>query len=140
MAVGFWDSFFDSDYRQRSDINEMRDTAFYVANDLETLRGACGTLQRQVHDLSVLVTVLVRILEESGQVDTKVLRYRVEAELDAIAAARGLAPAPVTTSGSPAHEPAPTVPTRCTKCGQTVPANRTTITELGVVCDVCAAK
>jgi hypothetical protein len=145
MAVGFWDTFFDSDYRQRSDINEARADAAYVAADVDALRTQVGRLQRQLGDLSVLVSVLVRVLQESGAVDPKVLRYRVEAELENLAAARGEFSvadkyniAGARPSVSPPEPEAPTTPTTCSKCGQTVPANRTTITETGVVCDGCA--
>jgi hypothetical protein len=147
MPVGFWDSFFDNDYRQRSDINDLRNDAAYVAADIEGVRAHCFRLQRQVGDLSVLVSVLVKVLEENGQLDPKVLRYRVEAELEALAAARMQGPGSLGESlrggapqASPPEPQAPTTPTTCGKCGQVVPANRTTITESGVVCDGCAAR
>lgn len=145
MPVGFWDMFFDSDYRQRADINAMRDSdvayAAHVAADIDGVRAQCMQLHRQVGDLSILVGLLVRLLEESGHVDSKVLRYRVEAELELLAAARA-APRPQPAPDHIANPPepqAPTTPTTCGKCGQVVPANRTTITERGVVCDRCAA-
>jgi hypothetical protein len=147
MSVGFWDLFFDSDYRQREHINALRDDNVATAGEIESVRAHAMRLQRQVGDLSVLVSVLVRLLEENGQLDAKVLRYRVEAELENIAAYRSqqgpmtmgqsLA-GPPQASASPPEPVAPTTPTTCTKCGQTVPANRTTITEAGVVCDRCA--
>lgn len=147
MPVGFWDSFFDSDYRQRSDINDLRDSNADVAAGLHTVNTHAFRLQRQVTDLSVLVSVLVKLLEETGQLDAKILRYRVEAELEAMAAARSQGgPASLgetlraggPSSGSPPEPQAPTTPTTCGRCGQVVPANRTTITESGVVCDRCA--
>jgi hypothetical protein len=142
MPVGFWETFFDNDHRQRSDINDARADAAYVAADLDALRGQVGRLQRQLGDLSVLVSVLVRVLQESTVVDPKVLRYRVEAELENLAAARGEYSVAdkynhAQPSVSPPEPVAPTTPTTCGKCGQTVPANRTTITETGVVCDGC---
>ena len=146
MPVGFWDLFFDSDYRQRSDINELRDQLAH-ATDTSHLARAAGTLTRQVQDLSLLVSMLVRMLEESGHVDGKVLRYRVEAELENMRAAResmgpmsmGDALRAGGASSEPQEAPPPTTPTMCTRCGQTVPQNLTTITASGVVCDRCAA-
>lgn len=147
MPVGFWDMFFDSDYRQREHINALRDDNVAVAGEIESVRAHAMRLQRQVGDLSVLVSVLVRLLEENGQIDSKVLRYRVEAELENIAAYR-LQHGPTTmgqalaaggtASVSPPEPEPPTTPTKCSKCGQTVPQNRTTITADGVVCDRCA--
>ncbi len=138
MPVGFWDTFFDSDYRQRSDLNAVRDDAVATANEIDVVRGQVMRLQRQVSDLSILVNVLVRILEEGGNMDAKVLRYRVEAELEQLTAARMPPPQPV--AAKPPEPQAPTTPTLCRKCGQTVPANRTTFTETGVVCDGCLSK
>ena len=143
MAVGFWDTFFDNDYRQRSDINDMRDETAYASAEIAGVRQHAVRLQRQVSDLSVLVSVLVRMLEESGHLDAKVLRYRVEAELENLAVARGervyAEPPPPAHIVNPPEPQAPTTPTTCSKCGQTVPANRTTITESGIVCDGCVA-
>jgi len=146
MPVGFWDMFFDSDYRQRSDINDTRESAAAVGYEVDSLRGTVARMQRQIGDLSVLVSVLIRLLEESGHADVKVLRYRVEAELDALAAARqqfgptsiGDLRATAQASASPPEPEAPTTPTTCGKCGSVVPQNRTTITATGVVCDRCA--
>lgn len=140
MPVGFFDLFFDSDYRQRADINAMHMDAVHTANDIESVRQHCMRLQRQVGDLSILVGVLVRVLEEGGQLDSKVLRYRVEAELETLAALRaGPPPSAPDHISNPPEPQAPTTPTPCGKCGQVVPANRTTITERGIVCDRCAA-
>ena len=146
MPVGFWDMFFDSDYRQRSDINDARADVAGVGYEVDSMRSTVGRMQRQINDLSTLVSVLVRVLEESGHADMKVLRYRVEAELDAQQAARQqLGPTSIgdlrTAAGGSASPPepeAPTTPTTCSKCGTVVPQNRTTITANGVVCDRCA--
>ena len=148
MTVGFWDMFFDSDYRQREHINALRDDNVATAGEIESVRAHAMRLQRQVGDLSVLVSVLVRLLEEGGQLDAKVLRYRVEAELENMAAYRAqqgpmsmgqAISGPPSASASPPEPEAPTTPTTCGKCGQVVPANRTTITASGVLCDRCAA-
>ena len=145
MGAGFWDYFFDSDYRQRRDIEELRDQ-LSVASNTSGVVTATATLSRQVQDLSILVQVLVRMLEEAGNVDGKVLRYRVEAELENMRAAReAFGPMSMSdalrggSSGNePVETPPPTTPTLCAKCGQMVPANRTTITAMGTYCDRCA--
>lgn len=146
MPVGFWDSFFDNDYRQRADINTAREDAAAVGYEVDAMRGTLGRMQRQINDLSTLVSVLVRLLEEAGHADMKVLRYRVEAELDAQRAAReqfgptsiGDLRAGAPVNEAPREPEAPTTPTTCAKCGSVVPQNRTTITATGVVCDRCA--
>jgi formylmethanofuran dehydrogenase subunit E len=145
MPVGFWDGFFDSDLRQRSDINDARADAAAVGYEVDKMQGSLARMQRQIGDLSTLVSVLIRMLEESGNTDMKVLRYRVEAELDAQRAAReqfgptSLGDLRATPQAAAPVEPAPpTAPTTCAKCGIVVPQNRTTITANGVVCDRCA--
>jgi hypothetical protein len=146
MAVGFWDGFFDNELRQRSDINDARADTAAVGYEVDVMRGTLGRMQRQIGDLSTLVSVLIRMLEESGHADMKVLRYRVEAELDAQRAAReqfgptsiGDLRATAAPTAAPPEPQVPTTPTTCEKCHSVVPQNRTTITATGVVCDRCA--
>lgn len=143
MAVGFFDMFFDSDYRQRSDINDVRGEAAearaMVAETSAFFSAQLAKQRDQIRDLSMLASVLVKMLIESGVVDETVLRYRVEAELEALAERN----APKrTTSGSepsPVEEPPPSTPTVCSRCGTTVPAHQTVITADGTVCDRCGA-
>jgi hypothetical protein len=146
MAVGFWEMFFDSDYRQREDINELR-VALATTTDTSQLQRSVGTLQMKVRSLETLVTVLVKMLEDAGQLDAKVLRYRVEAEIEAQEALRreagvmsmGEAFQSHAQAAAPVETPPPTTPTLCARCGQTVPQNQTTITATGTICDRCAA-
>ena len=139
MAVGFFDTFFDSDLRQRRDINDVRDDAdearAMVASTSRVLGSQLVRQEKQIRDLSMLASVLVKMLIESGVVDEKVLRYRVEAELDALAESN--APKPIVQEVDPLEEPPPSTPTVCAKCGKTVPAHRTVITADGTVCDGC---
>ncbi|MCX5743194.1 MAG: hypothetical protein NT062_11940 [Proteobacteria bacterium] len=146
MAVGFFDMFFDSEYRQRDDINDLRDRESSLAGDLSALGQQNAMLRQQVHELSMVVNVLVKMLEEAGHVEAKILRYRVEAELDAQAAQRSNAPGlGASLYGAPADDrpvdaPPPTTPTTCSRCGAQVPANLTVITADGVVCDRCGSE
>jgi hypothetical protein len=138
MPATFWDRFWDSEYRQRTDIEDIRDIGSAVAYDLGRIGGEVQILRRQVDDLTVLCSVLVKMLEETNHVDSKTLRYRVEAELDRMHPERSILAAAIPASNaSPAPEPPPTTPTKCSKCGTMVPANRTNITAEGVVCDNC---
>lgn len=149
MTVGFWDMFFDSEYRQRADINDLRDLETNIAYDVASLGTHTSQLRRQVHDLSMTVAVLVKMLEEVGQIDAKTLRYRVEAEVEAMAAAAKAAHAVApdnlnqmlhaSSAAQPAHAKPPTTLVTCVQCGATVPANQTTITARGTVCDRCEA-
>lgn len=138
MAVGFFDLFFDNDTRQRSDLNDLRDRDSLISGNLESHAMQLDTLRGQVHNLSTIVGVLVKMLDETGQLDSKILRYRLEAQVEALKERRQ-----VQASGpnvQPVAEPPPTTPITCTRCGNVVPANRTVITEQGTICDSCGAR
>jgi hypothetical protein len=149
MAVNFWDLFFDSNYRQRADINELRDLEWSTSSNVASIGAYTAQLRRQVHDLSMTVAILVKMLEEAGQIDAKTLRYRVEAEIEAMAAAEAQSRAggpnslnelPQTGPTAQPERPEPlTTLVSCVHCGAEVPANETTITERGTVCDRCEA-
>jgi hypothetical protein len=141
MAVSFFDMFFDSDYRQRSDINDVRgeaaDARAMVAHTSHLLSEQIAKQMQQIRDLHTLTSVMARILIDSGVIDEKVLRYRLEAELEAEAERR--APKPLLREKQPVEEPPPATPTVCAKCGTTVPAHQTVITADGTVCDRCGS-
>jgi len=116
--------FGDTDWRRRQDIDSVTSMNEAMADNMANLGSQVTRLRAQVHDLSTAVTVVMRMLAESGALDATVLKYRVEAELEAIADAR-------------ANPAAQTV--KCITCGQVVPAARTVLTGDGTVCDACAA-
>jgi hypothetical protein len=135
----FFTYWFDSEYRQRRDINSLQMEESALADTMATLSGRINTLRGQVNDLSLTVAVLVKMLQEANVADPKVLQYRVQAEKEAIADAaaehaRALAAA---AHVSPLKPPPPVFQVRCDGCGNTVPSTRTTITERGTLCDVC---
>lgn len=146
MAVGFFDMFFDSEYRQRSDINEVRGDAAearaMVAETSAFLGEKIRTQATQIRDLHMLVSVMARMLIDAGIVDEKVLRYRLEAEMEADIerrAAQNAARFASTSEPRPVEAPPPATPTVCAKCGKTVPAHQTVITADGTLCDSCGA-
>src|SRR5882757_2700274 len=78
----FFQYWFDSDYRQRRDIEETSDQVHALEDQLTRSGMAMVSLHTQIAELSATVSVLLKMLGDAGQVDMKVLRYRVEAELD----------------------------------------------------------
>lgn len=146
MAVGFFEMFFDSDYRQRRDINDALGDAgearAMIAETSHNLGRQIEQQREQIRDLHMLTSVLCRMLIDGGIVDEKVLRYRLEAEIEAEAerrAAQHAARFAVTSEPRPVEAPPPATPTVCAKCGTTVPAHQTVITADGTVCDRCGA-
>jgi hypothetical protein len=120
MALGFFDMFFDSEYRQRSDINSLQMVESAMADDMAALGGQVRKLQVQVRELSVMNAVLLKMLEEGGHLDPKVLRYRMEAMLEEMSAPQAQV-------------------VRCVACNRTVPAARTLMTGDGPTCDPSCA-
>jgi len=126
--VGFWDQLVDGDLRQRRDINSALESSEQVASELGELARHVNDLHQKVFDLQIMNTVLLKMLGEGGQVDLKTLRYRVEAEVDAMKADQ-----------QARREKPPTMPATitCPRCQRAVPPNQTTMTADGVVCDAC---
>ncbi len=79
---GFFDYYFDSEWRQRSDINDLAAETGAAAYGVEVLQQQMVNLRPMVHELSATVAVLLRMLAEAGHIDPTVIKYRVEAELE----------------------------------------------------------
>lgn len=125
---GLFDYWFDSEWKQRDDINELQGTAGAAAYSAEMAQQHLAQLRPLVFELSATVAVLVKMLAEAGQLDPKVLQYRIEAELEA---RRNWRPAP-----PPPPSPIPNI--KCVRCGREVPPSTTIMTADGAVCDpVC---
>jgi hypothetical protein len=136
----FFSYWFDSEYRQRRDINSLQMQDAALSDTVQTLSARIAQLRGQLNDLSLTVAVLVKMLQEANVADPKVLQYRVEAEKEAIAEAaaehaRALAAA--SPHASPSKTPTPVFDVRCDGCGNTVPSTQTTITERGTMCNQC---
>jgi hypothetical protein len=85
---------------------------------------ATASLQAQVLELQATVATLLKMLADAEQVDTKVLRYRVEAALE--------------DRRAPALEDVPSempAEIRCAKCGRMRPPQHTVMTARGAECD-----
>ncbi|MBA3393184.1 MAG: hypothetical protein H0T89_11090 [Deltaproteobacteria bacterium] len=138
MPASFFEMFFDNDYKQRSDINDAyaeaanaRFATSLAMSNLEQLGKQLLVQRDEIRDLTVAVSVLVKMLAESGALDDKVLRYRVEAELEErIEAAKA-----AQVRQSVAAAPAELADVTCSKCLQRRDPGQTVMTGNGVVCD-----
>lgn len=135
MPVTFWDRFFDTDYRQRTDIGAIQDYEATVASDVATHDAKIARLETRLQELSMTVAALMKVMSEMGQLDPRAVMMRVEAELEAM---RPPAPAPHAAEPHPTKAKPPDFPVECAKCGAKVPSSRTTITAAGTLCDKCA--
>lgn len=106
----------------KQELNDIAGEEAVLSYNLDALRRDVITLRRTVFELGVMTTVALEMLAEAGPLELDVLKYRVEAELDALDASRAAAPPQVT----------------CVKCHREVPAAQTDITERGPVCNQCA--
>jgi hypothetical protein len=66
----FWDTFFDSPYRQRHDIERLKDAAratdFRMFREERHVEKRMEALERHVDDLTLLCRALVEALEKKG--------------------------------------------------------------------------
>jgi hypothetical protein len=112
-----------------AEIHEAHDRADAALDQGNMLGATIGGLQqrvnaqaREIETLRALIGVLARVLRDTGVVDADVLDYRLEAALEEVAE-QAAAPAQVT----------------CLRCGKLFPQQQTTLTEMGTMCDRCAA-
>ena len=126
--MGIFDYWFDSEWRQRDDINSLLGTSEAAAYGVDILQNQMAQIRPMIVELSATVAVLTKMLAEAGLLDPKVVQYRVQAELDE---RRNPPPPP-----RRAAEVIP--PLRCSNCLREVRPERTIMTENGPVCDpVC---
>jgi hypothetical protein len=120
--------FLDSDWRRRKDIDDALESVHQLddmSGDVSGLTAKTTRLEKQVKELSVTVSVLMRALTESVGLDPAKLQDRVEAELAALDEHRRQSRGPLSRT------------MKCAKCGNEVLAARTSVSEAGIVCDSC---
>lgn len=129
MPVGFWDMFFDSEYRQRHDINQALNAEEVLSYDVSTLQAQLRETRQNLNMLSITVAALMEV----AQVDPAAVRARAEAMW-----AQLHPPPPLRNPAAIAHPKAPPpniAPITCIKCGRSVPSNTTLMTGDGPICD-----
>ena len=120
----FYKSFFMSvvDQMQGEALEGLVMSEVEFARDVEGLRRRVIDQSLVIEELGAVVAVMSKMLIESGHLDRKVLKYRVDAELDARRA--------------PPEKPSGT----CVLCGRERPGAALSITAYGAVCSGgCAA-
>jgi hypothetical protein len=129
--IGFFQALFDDQmsWGEAAAINQATGRADAAMEQGNMLGSTIGALQgrvnaqaREIKTLRSLIGVLAGVLRDTGVVDADVLDYRLEAALEEAAEAAA-APAQVT----------------CLRCGKQFPQQQTTLTEMGTMCDRCAA-
>jgi hypothetical protein len=132
--IGFFEMLVHEDisWLERNAINSAHDRADAALNQGEMLGSSIGALQQtiraqqaEIAGLKAALSVLAHVLEDAGVVDRKVLDYRIEAAIEDAQEAAEAARAGETV--------------QCVGCSQTVPKARSNVTELGLMCDRCAA-
>src|SRR6185503_12272921 len=148
MGTSFWRYLFDSDWQQRRDIEDLRDQladSYAAGASSANFAGgvSVGALQRQIHELSATVMILVDMLAEANALDREKLRARVEGVLENQRernqpppmpepwrpSSVGLASPPTEVKGDPYRDAQGAQPmVECATCGSTVPERLTVIT------------
>ncbi|HEY1556992.1 MAG TPA: hypothetical protein VGF94_19290 [Kofleriaceae bacterium] len=136
-SSSFW---FDSEWKQRRDINNLEIAESEVQYEVGSLGVALGQIQKQMLELSMTVVVMSQVLHEAGALDVPKLQARIDAELEKLRPKpKPQQPQVVVAHPTKAKPPDTQVP--CQRCGASVPSSRTTITErYGTVCDDCAER
>ena len=123
MRRGIFGYWFDSEYRQRDDIDAATEGLQQTGSELGRLQNQLQALRPQIEELSATVAVLMKMLTDAGQLDPDVLQYRVEAMMDERRA-----------QASEAREP------RCSRCLRPIDPARAMMTPNGLVHEpVCPA-
>jgi len=131
MAVGFWDMFFDSEYRQRRDINQTIDMEQALTSDVGALQSQLRAMRENLNMLSITVAALMEV----AAVDPAAVRARAEAMWAQLHPPPPMQPQTPEAIAHPRKPPPSTAPITCTKCGRSVPANLTLMTGDGPICD-----
>jgi hypothetical protein len=122
---GFW--IWDSEYRQRRDIEQSLGREDVLESNMASLSASIGGLRKEVEQLYATIGVLVQMLAEANQIDPKVLGYRIEAALDEAHAQ------PAARPKAPSTEMPATI--TCVLCKRAVPPATTIMTADGPRCD-----
>lgn len=134
--IGFWQLLLDDkvSYWEAKAINSASDTAqraelgtIELGGQLGALEGRVAALSREVLMLRAALSVLAKTLKDTNVIDEHLLDVRLEAAME-----EALAPPdpPPTTDGAPGM-------VVCLRCRRSVPAQSTTMTGDGPVCDRC---
>src|SRR5678815_1349981 len=95
------DYLFDNEWKQRSDLNALDTRADAMSSNVSGLDGQVRRMSGQLVELAATVRVLVRKLEETGQLDRAKLAAEIKAEIR-----------------QPTQADGERVQTRCVRCGQ----------------------
>jgi hypothetical protein len=117
------DHFFDNDYRQRHDIESVRDATAGLAGSIEAVGAGVSGVRQQVHELGMVVHVLMTMLAEKGLLDVQEIRQRLAQE--AVKPTKRVEAAP--------H------PATCVHCGATMMSNELVTIGADRWCRACAA-
>jgi len=144
---GYWSTltsgslWFDSEWKQRRDINSLEAAEEQTMFDVSKLGAAIAQVQKQMLELSMTVVVMSQVLHEAGALDVPKLQARIDAELDKLKPKPRPQPQPSATNAAHPSKAKPVdTGVTCARCGASVLSSRTTITERGTVCDACAEK
>ncbi len=145
--MSLFDMFFDSEWRQRQDINLNTEHVRWVDQQERELEAQIHQLRTIVRDelqqLRAAVIALSGVLGERGLCDRQDLDRRYREAYEQLTPPPAPAPSRVAppTSADPyrdsAAPPAPEPLLTCVMCHRTVPRSRTNMTVDGAQCDAC---
>ena len=164
--MSFWDNMFDSEYRQRKDINTLRANMMDmsdVASAVEPMRGEVTHMRMKLDQLGLLCEALVQLLELKGGFKREELTLMIQ-RLDLADGVEDGRIGPNHTAGAPkcpncnrpanpkreaciyCYAPLPKeLPeaeaaqkmVKCTRCSKDVAENSAYFSEVGLLCYHC---
>jgi hypothetical protein len=123
--------FFDSEYRQRRDINQALDLEQVISSDIGSLQSQLRAMHENLNMLSVTVAALMEV----ARVDPAAVRARAEAMWAQLHPPPPVVPQTPDAIAHPRKPPPNVAPITCIKCGRSVPSNTTLMTGDGPICD-----
>lgn len=121
--MSLFDHFFDTDYRQRRDIESVRDAAAGLEGSIGAVSAGVSGVRQQVHELGIVVHVLMTMLAEKGLLDVQEIRQRLAQEA---------------TKPTKRVEAAPRL-MNCVHCGNQVMSNEMVKVGADRWCQTCAS-
>ena len=119
--MAYLDYLFDTEYRQRRDINQLKTEASGLAGDVSSIDAQLRDVGWKLEQLSATVRVLMRRLAAAGQLDLATIKAEVSAEIHQPHALDG---AKLTAT--------------CVRCGKTAPADEMVKLGADTWCRPCA--
>lgn len=143
QKLGFWGRDEGDQIRainnNADELGALQYTAGALHEQVIALHRVVGTQRAEIDQLKAALQAVCDLIVDLDLIDAEALRYRIEASLIEVAAARRAASTPASPfDSSPSAATAPAT-AGCRNCGRSVPTAEISFTDRGPMCDACVA-